>query len=213
MSHFTVLVVGEDPETQLDPFNEELQVEKYTAETREELIENQKRQINLMRDNSYAEYLANSTAYLEKNKFNQNHCNYFVNGEFAEALSWSDEQLYLDATKYLELHELDGNGGRLSTYNPKSKWDWYEVGGRWDGYLETRNGEKVNQATIGEIDLATLEPVFAVLKGGEWHEKGAMGWWGMVADKKEGEDWNVEFKRLLEGLPDDTPLTLVDCHI
>ena len=122
MSHFTVLVVGEDPETQLDPFNEELQVEKYTAETREELIENQKRQINLMRDNSYAEYLANSTAYLEKNKFNQNHCNYFVSGEFAEALSWSDEQLYLDATKYLELHELDGNGGRLSTYNPKSKY-------------------------------------------------------------------------------------------
>ena len=23
----------------------------------------------------------------------------------------------------------------LTTYNPQSKWDWYEIGGRWSGLL------------------------------------------------------------------------------
>ena len=27
---------------------------------------------------------------------------------------------------------------RLTTYNPNSKWDWYEVGGRWTGYFKLK---------------------------------------------------------------------------
>lgn len=29
----------------------------------------------------------------------------------------------------------DGKYIHYSTYNPKSKWDWYQLGGRWDGML------------------------------------------------------------------------------
>ena len=54
---------------------------------------------------------------------------------------------------------------------------------------------------------------FAVLKDGQWYEKGKMGWWGMVSDKKQQGDWNQEFAALLDGLADDTWLTVIDCHI
>ncbi len=32
--------------------------------------------------------------------------------------------------------ECNGEGTTASTYNPKSRWDWYTVGGRWQGLLD-----------------------------------------------------------------------------
>jgi hypothetical protein len=52
---------------------------------------------------------------------------------------------------------------------------------------------------------------FAVLLDGKWYEKGEMGWWGCVSNKKS--DWNAEFAKLLESISDDTVLSVYDCHI
>lgn len=54
---------------------------------------------------------------------------------------------------------------------------------------------------------------FAVLKDGQWYEKGEMGWWGIVSDEKEPDKWGEEFNKLLDELPEDTLLSLYDCHI
>jgi len=54
---------------------------------------------------------------------------------------------------------------------------------------------------------------FAVVKDGKWYEKGEMGWWGMVHDEKLAYDWNAKFNELLHELPDDTTISIVDCHI
>lgn len=54
---------------------------------------------------------------------------------------------------------------------------------------------------------------FALLKDGEWYESGRMGWWGTASDKKEPSVWNREFSKLVDGLPDDTLLSIIDCHI
>lgn len=54
---------------------------------------------------------------------------------------------------------------------------------------------------------------FALLKDGQWYERGSMGWWGMVADEEDADTWNQKFQEMLDGLPDDTLLTVVDCHI
>ncbi|WP_349984490.1 hypothetical protein ABRP17_016405 [Stenotrophomonas sp. WHRI 8082] len=54
---------------------------------------------------------------------------------------------------------------------------------------------------------------FAVLKDGRWYERGDMGWFGFVADEKDPDAWNREFAALIDGLPNDTLLTVVDCHI
>jgi len=32
-----------------------------------------------------------------------------------------------------ECEDCNGTGQRTTTYNPKSQWDWYEIGGRWTG--------------------------------------------------------------------------------
>lgn len=45
----------------------------------------------------------------------------------------------------------DEYGNALSTYNPNSKWDWYEIGGRWNNIIETKNSKKVNYARIKDI--------------------------------------------------------------
>lgn len=54
---------------------------------------------------------------------------------------------------------------------------------------------------------------FAVLKDGVWYERGEMGWWACVSNEKEESEWEEEFNKLIENLPDDTLLTVVDCHI
>lgn len=54
---------------------------------------------------------------------------------------------------------------------------------------------------------------FAVLKDGQWYERGSMGWWGVVTDEKDRDEWNRKFNELIDGLPDDAQLTVVDCHI
>lgn len=58
----------------------------------------------------------------------------------------------------------------------------------------------------------TLVP-FAVVKDGKWHERGEMGWWACVSNEMDEKKWCEEIQRLYDDLPDDTLLTLVDCHI
>lgn len=54
---------------------------------------------------------------------------------------------------------------------------------------------------------------FAVVKDGQWMEKGEMGWFGMSTDTMTQDEWNRRFSEMLDQLPDDTLLTVVDCHI
>ena len=54
---------------------------------------------------------------------------------------------------------------------------------------------------------------YSILMNGTWYEKGQMGWWGMAANEKSQDNWNMEFSNLIDSLPDDTLLTIVDCHI
>jgi hypothetical protein len=54
---------------------------------------------------------------------------------------------------------------------------------------------------------------FAFVKEGKWYEKGEMGWWACVSNKKDSNEWNNEFMKMFEALPDDTMITAVDCHV
>lgn len=59
---------------------------------------------------------------------------------------------------------------------------------------------------------ATLAP-HALLLNGSWHQRGQMGWFGVVSDKVENETWYEKLAELLMALPPETLLTAVDCHI
>jgi hypothetical protein len=130
-----------------------------------------------------------------------------------------------------------------STYNPDSKWDWYELGGRWANSIKTKSGEFVDECLLGEIDLTPFtdddyeegkdwsgkpckqlkESVkyhytenslpFCIIINGKWYEKGKMGWWAMVSDEKDTDDWHGEVLDLLKSLPEDSEVHNIDFHI
>lgn len=54
---------------------------------------------------------------------------------------------------------------------------------------------------------------YAIVKDGIWYQKGKMGWWGMSSNEMSQDEWNEKFWELIQSVPDDTKLTLVDCHI
>lgn len=107
--------------------------------------------------------------------------------------------------------ECNGTGKRKSTYNPKSKWDWYSIGGRWNGCIRNAEessedgfnfGDQYRQLGPNVIPVAdycdllesmdTRDSVrsFAVITpDGTWLQKGDMGWWGMVSNEQDAEDW------------------------
>lgn len=52
---------------------------------------------------------------------------------------------------------------------------------------------------------------FAILIDGKWLERGNMGWWCSVTDKDD--EYSKKFFEILDSIPDDKFLTVVDCHI
>lgn len=103
----------------------------------------------------------------------------------------------------------------MSTYNPKSKWDWLEVGGRWEGYLtgkdtEKPEGQMENNSCLVR-DLPEDFKCFAIVTpDGEWHSKERMMMFGGVADEKS--DWYKEMLNIL-GQHSDCLAVGLDCYI
>lgn len=52
-----------------------------------------------------------------------------------ETLEHEREAFWLPQMKPDKKCSCKGKGWEWSTYNPKSKWDWYSIGGRWTGFL------------------------------------------------------------------------------
>ena len=79
----------------------------------------------------------------------------------------------------------------------------------WDGtdkFLTPRE-EFIKQARESALVL------FGVVKDSKWFAKGEMGWFGMSTDDMTQPEWNRKVNELLDELPDDTLITVVDCHI
>lgn len=126
--------------------------------------------------------------------------------------------------KYDEVHAIIAGRDWMS---------WDECRERNEGDIDAARAQYHDQAVVQDIDkkytFLRLEDykmtrekhtqrasdfaiaTFAVIKDGQWYERGEMGWWGAVSN--ESDDWPARFAELLDGLPDDTLLTIVDCHI
>ena len=301
MSHFAVMVIGDNVEEQLAKYDENIEVDEYC---KGEVPEDEKKRM---------------IEYYEREKgetFNSFDECYEKHGEGWNSNRWRKG--------------TDDKWREYSTYNPFSKWDWWQIGGRFSGEFIThikkdagvsdenygepswctkeigidsiekkyidfeairkdaetdareryrniarlfKNGEipKVGmtwakvcelfkdktldeQRSIYHAQTAVIEwnkareedknstsPVlglfasiddyqmseeeyvkkkgdesfvpFAVVKDGEWHERGEMGWWAMVANEKEPTEWNEIVRKLLDETGDDEMITFVDCHI
>ena len=101
-----------------------------------------------------------------------------------------------------------GTGNRLTTYNPDSQWDWWVIGGRWDGWLHPSNVVPVSDL------LSVLEntPFALVTPDGAWHQRGRMGLWGMASDEAPEDEWAATVQTLLHAHPEALAVTC-DLHI
>jgi len=54
---------------------------------------------------------------------------------------------------------------------------------------------------------------FAMVHQGQWMERGEMGWFACVSNKIDEDDWAGQFNAVIDSLPADVCLTVVDCHI
>ncbi len=73
-------------------------------------------------------------------------------------------------------------------------------------------GIPINQPDVEAwINSAEGLSAFAMVKDGQWHEQGSVGWWAIVTD--ENDDWPAQFAKLLATIKPDQWLTMVDCHI
>lgn len=210
MSHFTVMVIGDNPEDQLMPYSENLDVDEYVVGT--------------ISDGDKGEFTEFYTVYDKDRKHGH------VSKDQAEAnKKMSFDDLY---SKYGEdwnggcwRKNKDGEWAEYSTYSPISKWDWYILGGRWSGMIKLKdntdgvygspevldNEVGVDQANRGDIANFDEITTFAILKNGEWIESGEMMYFGMVANEKD--DWDEIFKKETSNIPDDTLISIYDCHI
>jgi hypothetical protein len=206
MSHYSVLILGNDPEIQLYPYAElnlsanevandprsefliEVPAGEFDTKARQIIAENEAGRPELA--DYYRKLLAEgSFEYLFKLNFG---------GEKNDAGDWGHY------------------------HNPVARWDWFVLGGRWPGQLilkpgrsgvlspESEDGDRefspleVDQARFGDVDWATTRQhfsPFAVLKRGQWHEQGRPGWFGATQESMSDEAWEVEITRLLVSLP------------
>jgi hypothetical protein len=117
--------------------------------------------------------------------------------------------------EYLRYHEqFNDQGEPVSTYNPDSKWDWYVIGGRWDGWINdldtSRESLADNTALTEEVIARDKLPHAIITPDGQWHERGQMGWWAMLLT--ENENWEQEARALLASYT-GYRVVIVDAHI
>ncbi len=80
----------------------------------------------------------------------------------------------------------------------------------WGDLVETFCNSR--EEYVEKCKNKTMVP-FAVVKDGKWYQKGEMGWFGMSNDEMTQDEWNKQFWEMLKELPDETQLSLLDCHI
>lgn len=77
----------------------------------------------------------------------------------------------------MEVDEYVNDYGEASTYNPESKWDWYEVGGRWGRELVAKRGllghDLMGMGSFGDPTMAIVRD--NVGEEGLWHSEDGDG--------------------------------------
>lgn len=137
MSHFNVLVIGNNPEKALAPYHE-------------------------------FECTGINDAYIQEVDISEEiRGDIEGQGSIEEAVIYNlgDDSIVSDESE-LDLNDqhkfgyaVVRNGELIKAVrrtNPNKKWDWYVLGGRWDGFFLHKNGMRVNVLRKDELDFAGM---------------------------------------------------------
>lgn len=207
MTHFNVAIIVPPGKQefiegfvalQMAPYDEDIKVDPYVCYSLEEAaaeIENDRKRLERIIERNEPDYDLDRCRQLLK-----------------ELGVTTPEAKYRDRIKHHEL--FNDRREPLSTYNPKSKWDWYVIGGRWDGWINDREekGERIddNMATTEQVIACGKIPHAIITPDGEWHEHGRMGWWAILLT--ENEHWEDDAREILRRYPGHHAV-IVDAHI
>lgn len=182
MSHFAVLVIGTGIVKQLEPFDENLELDRYVKYTKEELITKGREDIEDYKNSTYAEYLKDPITYEGDGKSIE-HINYLKN-EFPKKLEWSDEEVYNEEIRWYEAEDIGVDGEVYSTSNPKAKWDWYTIGGRYRDRLKMLSTELVTKGDTMDEYVGSLYRE-SIDGFGDIARKGDVDWEAIHGNKKD----------------------------
>lgn len=166
MSHYVVGVIVENIgqlDTVMEPYDENLEVEPRIDMTKEELAEEFEDVKKAIREGTnkflVEENEKNDVLGMTPREFNQ----WYYGGSM-----------------------FDDEGNLLTTRNPNGKWDWFVIGGRWEGYLKLKDGSRANYAKIKDIDFSMDKKAYEEAKR----------YWELVVDgelPEEGEEKPFSF--------------------
>lgn len=212
MSHFMVLVIGSDVEKSLAPFQENnmgdapkefLKYQCYPKDGGDkQYFDSKEEAIKKLGDN-YDEdesYMENPNAKWDW---------YVEGGRYSSRLT-TKEGKEVDAALIGDI-DFDSMNKKKKIGAEKA---WDEAQRETDKVrVHIMHGIKNSESKEEYLKRSSSFSTFALIKDGKWHEKGQMGWWACVANEKESSAWNDEFLKLMEDLPTDTLITVIDCHI
>lgn len=206
MTHFTVAIlipphvtdIGGYIDRQMEPFDENRRVEPYVCYTIEQAardIASEAHRLELI--------VARKEEHYDIEKCRQS---------LEELRRTTPRERYRERVRFHE--SFNAQGEPLSTYNPHSKWDWYVIGGRWDGWINDRetSRERIddNIATASQVIERGKVPHAIVTPDGQWHERGKMGWWAVLLT--ENEHWDRQARDIFAAHP-DCRVVMLDAHI
>lgn len=202
MTHFVILVIAETEAKITDllaPYSEHIQVAPYNDDTtREEVAATyEKVKRDLLNPTTKPQYVSEDHLIeLIRNNMYSNIATLSL-----EDFAWEWYGQKLGATHL------------LTTYNPQSKWDWYEIGGRWDNIFDLTPPQN---SFTGKEFLAknnqSYVPSVIVTPDGVWHSEKNWGWWACYEQKIAPDTWNELFTQILTQFG-DSRLFVVDCYI
>lgn len=196
MSHFSVLAIQRKGSKQtirslLEPYDENLEVEPRIYKTKQELIDEEKSRLpGIINEDIVKEYLADPVKFKkEESSYKVNYVEKVLDEYYKFAAgSFTDEDYYRSAIEDEDPDHFDEDGNLMTTYNEDSKWDWYEVGGRWSGELILKNGSTADSAKFEDVDWAAMN------KLSPDHEKDIRDYWRLIINKKGTDEEVKQFK-------------------
>lgn len=108
-----------------------------------------------------------------------------------------------------------------------SFWDWWVIGGRWDGAMlgrdplpaekhGFRHGDQFHTLARNACEPQDMNPDFVpfgfVTPDGDYYSNGTMGWFAMVEGGEDEEIWKQKWIEA-KGAFANTLAVLTDCHV
>lgn len=185
--HYTCIVFGEDVEEQLEPYNENTSVERYKAYWDSRELEQWE---NILRETTRHEGSGDDRKEVELPP----------EAVLPEGDYTLEEMVSAYHARYGSalLHVDDGGIYEWSTYNPHSKWDWWEMGGRWRGYFKLKAHAR-EMAVVGRAGVHDNEPRHDTDEA----RKGDIDieWMRAEEGRKAGELWD-QVHEVIKGMPE-----------